>query len=411
MTQRTRTTIFDDLSGGSYDFMAMTDTVVPEFHKLLKSGVLINNPMSLHKAYGSASAGRKCSVTGIARQISGSGSFVWTKDFYVPWAMSKLTSSNVLASIQWGLGMAGVSAPSAYNASVLQTEVSAEIATQATQSLVSLVEGPKTLSMLAKAYKFLRRPLGDAMRELRVTRSMLRDRATRAQVLDKASNAWLEGRYGWRPFIYDVMGHVDAMLSQTTIRKTERVKSAPIEGTWSTTNDAVTSVAGNRVWWTYKVTARSYVRCGQTVDFPVSLASSRAFHYGLYDVTGTAWELIPLSFVYDWFLNVGDMLKALQVYAYADERIGWNTFVSEVVVEKKDFQVYQPCEGLSKWGYRYYTTSVVPPEGWSEVWVQKNRVPVDSFLPMMGFRCRLNTAKIVDLAAILRQMLRPRVSS
>jgi hypothetical protein len=126
--------------------------------------------------------------------------------------------------------------------------------------------------------------------------------------------------------------------------------------------------------------------------------------WGFLDPVGAAWDLVPLSFVYDWFFNLGDALKALEAYAVFDERIGWNTQITEVTAQH--YLNVRNAGGMSNSNLGYYFHSFTDPN-WSflERVELKSRVPVVSFLPVMAGRLRLNVLKVVDLLALLQQIV------
>jgi hypothetical protein len=288
----------------------------------------------------------------------------------------------------------------------VHTSLSAELAEGIAMSLVSVAEAPKTLLMISKALKLLRHPFREAQQLLQLSRSALRDPEKRREVVDLASNLWLEGRYGWRPFVYDVMDHVEALNSGLRpIRMTVRSKVPQDEGTNVTYSGKL--VRAGEIWSILTTSAEFsyFYRCGQTADYPVRLSSS-AFNYGLYDPVGTLWELIPLSFVVDWFVNLGDMLKSFQAYALVDERVGWTTVCLDVNVS---------CStAFNRGSYtsgNYYWVQTRPATNdliWTETYKRRQRIKIDSFLPQLGFGSGLNVLKTVDLALILRSLYKSR---
>lgn len=54
----------------------------------------------------------------------------------------------------------------------------------------------------------------------------------------------------------------------------------------------------------------------------------------------TAWELIPLSFVVDWFFNIGDAITALTGIDYASERLGYTAIREQSVFTCKHHLAY-----------------------------------------------------------------------
>jgi uncharacterized protein YjiS (DUF1127 family) len=327
-------------------------------------------------------------------------------------ALVQPTTTGTVANISNYAGLAGMDidglASAAYGAN--HTEISAAIAEQATQSMVSLLEAPKTLRMLRDAVRFLRKPLAEAQRDLGLTRRQLREPGGRAAAFDRANNAWLAGRYGWRPFVYDVIQHVEALGSSS--RKRESVRKRFTEGTGTYSSSSAIGgfhYPGLGLSYSYESTwsADWTVSGGQTADFYSGLTEGTLgslFKYGALNPLTTAWELVPYSFVWDWFVNLGDMLGAMEAFAFAEERIGWTTVKCTLHYTRENYQI--AVASHLKWGYYYIFTEVVPPSHWNEEAVIKYRLPVESFLPMIGLRNRLNATKVVDLFSLLYAALR-----
>lgn len=285
----------------------------------------------------------------------------------------------------------------------LTTQVSADVGTGVAALYVSGAEAGKTASMIAKALRLMRTPIKDAKRKLGLTRKQLRTPEGRARVLEEANNAWLEGRYGWRPFIYDVMSWFDARATPKAQRYTARARKKKTV--------SVTTYQGvrkpNNVLGTIQVmdelTLVGTLRAGQLAEFRPQI-NGYAQSFGLYDVMGAAWDLIPYSFVYDWFCNLGDVAKALQAYALVDRRIGWYSETTEAVLKHTPGIL-----GALEWhgadtSFSYQGLPVG--YAFTETLRRKRRVPIDIFIPTFAIRCNLDTLKIVDLAALLRNLLR-----
>lgn len=138
-----------------------------------------------------------------------------------------------------------------------------------------------------------------------------------------ASN-WLEFRYGWGPLYYTVYGE---MVRQYELAKTKsKVRRASAKrkvsslgnnlganGPYSTQADA----SGAGLYQQYYVDNKEdrSVELTQVWYFEVtSTAYQSTQSIGLTNPAAVAWELVPLSFVVDWFVNVGDVLESLDTW-------------------------------------------------------------------------------------------------
>jgi hypothetical protein len=120
------------------------------------------------------------------------------------------------------------------------------------------------------------------------------------------SSWWLSYQYGWRPAITDVYNYVnwtyhafDSMKFSARRRKTKDIaetQSTPYGG-------AIKSrITGEQVWQ-----CEFGVMCG--VSDPAWFTASRITSMNPLSI---AWELVPLSFVFDWFYDVGSYLENLE---------------------------------------------------------------------------------------------------
>lgn len=131
---------------------------------------------------------------------------------------------------------------------------------------------------------------------------------------EAAASAWLEYKYGWTPFVLDVYNAFETLSDLQdnnpkskvgTVRS--RLKKDVVETITSV--DRLTSVAGIRVGGTitinYELSSRAVWR------FTVNENLNTIGKVGLTNPLNVGWELVPLSFVADWFLPIGDYLAAL----------------------------------------------------------------------------------------------------
>jgi hypothetical protein len=123
------------------------------------------------------------------------------------------------------------------------------------------------------------------------------------------SGTWLELRYGWLPLINDVFDAAELReprISTPTLRTSKKTTGGLVVSTpsaapyaWLETNERVTRVI-------------------------CRLSHTEFFHperVGLTDPLSVAWELVPFSFVVDWFAPIGDFLSSL--HAIRVLPVGW----------------------------------------------------------------------------------------
>lgn len=119
---------------------------------------------------------------------------------------------------------------------------------------------------------------------------------------DGLRDNWLSYRYGWMPLLSDVDGAVDALTrpAMSGILAFARCKRPfSFEKVFTAPGySQVVSVTGY-------VSAGVYYECKNSTDF-TSL--------GLSNPAEVAWELVPYSFVVDWFIPIGKALSALDAF-------------------------------------------------------------------------------------------------
>lgn len=125
----------------------------------------------------------------------------------------------------------------------------------------------------------------------------------------KASgNAYLLTRYGFKPLVSDIFAILQALKTPLgSIIETSRASSAVVYSTSSvnSVNDGGTFYVDGLITRTQTVT----IRATSLNQYVKSLAD--ALGLGYKNLMTVPWELMPYSFVVDWFVNVGALLGSL----------------------------------------------------------------------------------------------------
>jgi len=148
-------------------------------------------------------------------------------------------------------------------------------------------------------------------------------------------NHWLELQYGWKPLLSDCYGAMDALTKDSDANKSMVTVKATIksedyfEKVLSDTIGAQCSVVKS-----HRVEHKAFIR----LDFiPTDLPTSTLTQLGLTNPLSIAWELLPWSFVADWFIPIGDYLSSL------DATAGWifkgGSFSSKTTMKTKALSV------------------------------------------------------------------------
>ena len=138
------------------------------------------------------------------------------------------------------------------------------------------------------------------------------------------ANKWLEYQYGWKPLLkdlYETHERFRELLKTQAFLihgKGEAEKSADFNSTWSGTGQP-----NVKKRWKGVQTVRT--RLTAEIDSPRWRNVSQ---FGLINPLSVGWELVPFSFVFDWFMPVGNTLEALTARAGLNFVGGSTTIVS-----------------------------------------------------------------------------------
>lgn len=302
----------------------------------------------------------------------------------------------------------------AYNQAVYKMQEN--IASRA-QSLVSVLEAKKTMGMLTqtantiyRAFRAVRRGRFKQAATVLGLKAIPKKTSRRKQFADN----WLAYRYGWLPLYLDMYGHATAIFDtmnkpivfRVSGRGSEEYKPTTLFPPFSGIN-RVNPAACNRVFqgqgakYSYDVpheVHRTYVADTKYAHvgciFEITDASAfTAANFGVDNPLLVAWEVVPLSFVVDWFYNIGDWLGQLTAYRGLNFRSGFRTmetktlFVDELKVPKNDasyqLRLKYTCEGKQGWCYHREQRSRLTALPYAQV-VASN--PLQVFSDMIGLK-------------------------
>jgi hypothetical protein len=211
---------------------------------------------------------------------------------------------------------------------------------------VSMAEIDKTAVMVAqtatrlvKAFRGLRSgDLGGFADSVGITVSRRRKKAYRRRFdsFERRSDArqfagatWLEYTYGWKPLVSDVFAQAENLAHFLTQRQ------GVIREARASAKDLLVSIEKQPAVnsdWSKEKTVRSRVRISYTVRYKCPTGSpSFVDTFGLNNPLIVAWELLPFSFVADWFIPIGDFLSGLTATSGLPFHSGTRTRHYEVI--------------------------------------------------------------------------------
>lgn len=182
-----------------------------------------------------------------------------------------------------------------------------KIADTKTNISVTLAEASKTSDLI----------LNTANRIDRAYRAFRKGRFTEvAKILNitpgRVHKNWLEYKYGWMPLLLDVKNSAEFLAQQSLTRKPRFTVSSKVK--WETAMPLSTPYAP---WGDPNPTAvvKEEISCEGEVKVKIwceidNPTLSELQQLGVTNPALVAWELVPYSFVFDWFLQVGNFLEA-----------------------------------------------------------------------------------------------------
>jgi hypothetical protein len=186
--------------------------------------------------------------------------------------------------------------------------------------LVYLGELRETISMLRRPLSGLRKGL------MHMTKRALRKpngkRKTLKHAVDALSDTWLEYRYGLMPLVYQADEVAKYLAERMLKSKKVRYARGGVKLEEKTEHRIKTAIRKATVY--VDVTDYDEVGAYATVGY-VLPAQKEAQILGFVgtEILPTAWELTTLSFVADWFANLGSFISAIQPSYLTN--ILWNT--------------------------------------------------------------------------------------
>jgi hypothetical protein len=149
----------------------------------------------------------------------------------------------------------------------------------------------------------------------------LSKRFKNALSLEKAlADTYLEWSFGWKPLAEDIAQAYVGLQNRSRFsdRQAIRVSSKELFPCANTTTYNLSSFGGlgtiqqsSRIVGEYIVCIYGMIRTGANTDGLVSRAQT--LQLDLPHFVPTIWDLIPYSFIVDYFVNVGDIINALSV--------------------------------------------------------------------------------------------------
>jgi hypothetical protein len=399
---------------GNRDWQEMTDSVVPDFHRRRAKGEIFMNFLSNEKL--------KTFDSGIVLDFSlfveenplnpGHGDYMHRTSGVIPF--EKLLREH----FSWGYGNFGHGSyldPSFGMENASLAKAHAAVTQSPSQALVMAYEAKKTVTSLIQVWMKAARIIRKFQKkEWKVLNNLLSIRELAA--------TWLEIRFVLRPLFYDMKGILETYLQwNRKIRSRyegyeEIVEDEPTQSwTFDRPADSALTRQYDRLNLVdavgrFRITrnCRKTTSCSSVVLTEASVEEASIVDLlGLNSVLSSAWEVVPYSFIVDYFLNFGNIIAAL-------DPKGNQSVVGSCTTVRQ--------ESLVTWGIEYldiiphpYTSTHKPYQALSTtcsgnytahgVKTVRTANPVLSLIPSLTIP--LDVSKVVDMIALIAQNARP----
>jgi hypothetical protein len=399
-------TVSDDGTGlyTPYDYSQTTnDVVIPDFKRRVAAGELFNNPYNTLR--------EETEIHPL--QLTGEGH--WSIDLAVPhveYVKDVITGGSTIDPLScqpFATPIGGAYSFPELSSEQLQavTGAFAQMNNPSFLAGVTLAEGRKTVKYLYDLYKSLRRA-DQLIRKGILIQDILR-KLTDPRKVERASNQYLQVRYALRPLVYEVLGLIEA------IRESDRPTRSRFKYFLKDSDVVQAYDSGEYIFPTSWNVMRHFKfgwRLDKTTFYSVSggvLAEvlldtySWAQRLGLHSPVQSGWELVPFSFVVDWFCNTAKLAASFDPKLNVRTRTWWCVVRQKTVFHAypyprwaitnednlTEFATPHASHGLFLGGGEI-TRSLTKTERFPE--------PARQILPLVDLR--LNLGKVTDLLAL-----------
>lgn len=321
------------------EFITMSDVETKGFAKAKREGRIINSPMS------------KNVVTVTRYGDQGFKVFAAPGNGYTYYGEYPLNFVHAYAGLpaaaNWDMAKVD------YLTTLASTKAWADVKSPAVYGGVFLGEIKETINMFKKPLAGLQDFIRDRRKwekyRGRKPKGSTRDRQARDRMFTEsmkdgynaAAQCWLEARLGWRPFLMELSALAEELENgQFDERNTARGSATD---TITTTSSEVRNISGLNVQLTNTVKSDYSVRCGVLYQGTLTIPQKMGFSWESIPIS--AYELVPFSFVVDWFINLGDYIQAMTPKIGVRSLATWTTVRRSCLSTRRSGTATLPAAG------------------------------------------------------------------
>jgi hypothetical protein len=134
-----------------------------------------------------------------------------------------------------------------------------------------------------------------------------------SQRLSFVRKTWLEYAFGWRPLISDIDKAIDAFYRSKSARAIFEMVSGDFADDYVASSFDLFTVNGANyhIHFYNRQAQQAHVKIrGITSSFGRGSLNSHSYGFNPVEFVPTVWELIPYSFLVDYFTNIGDIIQS-----------------------------------------------------------------------------------------------------
>jgi len=210
------------------------------------------------------------------------------------------------------------------------------------------------------------------------------------------ANAWLIGRFGVTPLLYELSGATQLLTKLPPPRSTSRGNAS-----FSNQVSADFGITDSPGTWILTQTKRVDVEWRNGILYESSVSPiERAAKLGITRPATVAWELLPWSFVIDRFVDISTWLDALQPDGTTRNLCAWKG-AKTTTTRRIQFKSFTPG---SAYGVNYFGSQMSCDI--TELSIVKSRDPWAPTAVLPPFNPYFNYKHLADYASLVRQRIR-----
>lgn len=385
----------------TYLYKTMVDTVTPNFERIKREGGIVNNNMT------------QSTYLGVVTPLLISYSAKWSQS-NPPYTNPKWitdSASGELSTYTQGLGDADSILGSCTEPTLPSLNTGAAVAAAYGQMAktplnlwVTAMEFRETIQTVATTLAAINKLMRFRAHDLIGSKGVLAA-STRGkplwEVLSTFPEVWLHVRYGLRPLFYELKGALEALRLMNT-KARQRFSSHVFLESDARSSSIYLRTYGTMTYRTQLTKTLERRTTGGLLAELISDDLTLPHLLGVGNGLEAIWDLVPYSFVVDWFFNIADLMSVWNPNPYIHAKATWVVSTEYLTYEHKvvpelgvSFPVQYTYPLVESAGYAYGGVR------YTKKFVQRIAEPARPVFPSLR-ATGLSVPKVIDLLALSR---------